>query len=206
LWRRDNIDSGAVCASSASRAERDKEVIRSRRGRRPPISPQGNESIKAISTCTTPKGALSAQQRAVIAAEITRIATASPDSIYAGGKPAANAVIVGRFRESRRKEDKTRVLNELWSMYQKVTALSDDQLWVSFTEIAVNDAMMFGAILPAPGHEAAWLARLGRPDLDRAASPKQARACDWPVKALRTLTAELDPLKLRVQADFSRAK
>jgi phenylpyruvate tautomerase PptA (4-oxalocrotonate tautomerase family) len=146
----------------------------------------------AIYTCTTPEGALSAEQRAVIAAEITRIhtahtgdrpsmvwvifATAASDSIYAGGRPAANAVIVGLFRESRSTEDKARVLNELWSMYTSVTGLSDDQLWVSLTEIAANDAMMFGAILPEPGHEAAWLAQLGRSDLDRAPSPKQASA------------------------------
>jgi hypothetical protein len=47
-------------------------------------------------------------------------------------------------------------------MYQKVTGLADDQLWVSLTEIAASDAMMFGAILPEPGHEAEWLASLGR--------------------------------------------
>lgn len=130
----------------------------------------------AIYTCTTQEGALSAQQRGVIAAEITRIhsahtgepakliwvlfETVSPDRIYAGGKPAANALIVGIFRE-RSTDVKAQVLKELWAMYQKVSGLSDDQLWVSLTAIAPSDAMMFGAILPEPGHEAEWLAQLG---------------------------------------------
>jgi phenylpyruvate tautomerase PptA (4-oxalocrotonate tautomerase family) len=133
----------------------------------------------AIYTCTTQEGTLSAEQRAVIAAEITRIHTAhsgdrpnmvwvifetvSPDRIYAGGKPAVKALIVGLFREDRSTEVRAQVLNELWSMYKNVTGLSNDQLWVSLTEIPASDGMMFGAILPEPGHEAGWLAKLGLP-------------------------------------------
>jgi phenylpyruvate tautomerase PptA (4-oxalocrotonate tautomerase family) len=130
-----------------------------------------------IYTCTTQEGALSAEQRAVIATAITRIhsahtgepakliwvifETVSPDGIYAAGKPTVNALIVGLFRE-RGTQVKARVLNDLWSMYKNVTGLSDDQLWVSLTAISLSDAMMFGAILPEPGHEAEWLASLGR--------------------------------------------
>jgi phenylpyruvate tautomerase PptA (4-oxalocrotonate tautomerase family) len=132
----------------------------------------------AVYTCTTQEGTLSAEQRAGIATEITRIHTAhtddrpnmvrvifetlSPDSIYSGGKPAVNAVIVGLFREGRSTEVKAQVLNELWSMYKNVTGLSDDQLWVSLTEIPASNAMEFGALLPESGHEAEWLASLGR--------------------------------------------
>jgi phenylpyruvate tautomerase PptA (4-oxalocrotonate tautomerase family) len=132
----------------------------------------------AIYTCTTQEGTLSAEQRAVIAAQITRIhsthtgepasfvwvifETVSPDSTFIGGKPAVNALIVGLFREDRSTEVKAQVLNELWSMSKNVTGLSDDQLWVSLTEIPARDAMLFGAILPEPGHEAEWLASLGR--------------------------------------------
>ena len=86
-----------------------------------------------------------------MAAEITRIhsthtgepasfvwvifETVSPDSTFIGGKPAVNALIVGIFREDRSTEVKAQVLNELWSRYKNVTGLSDDQLWVSLTEI-----------------------------------------------------------------------
>src|SRR5260370_25412329 len=71
--------------------------------------------------------------------------TLSPDSIYSGGKsgakPAVKAVMVGLFRENRSTEVKTQVLNELWSMYKTVTGLSDDQLWVSLTEIPARDTL-----------------------------------------------------------------
>jgi phenylpyruvate tautomerase PptA (4-oxalocrotonate tautomerase family) len=89
--------------------------------------------------------------------------TVPPDRIYAAGKPAVKAFIVGLFREDRSTEVRAQVLKELWSMYKNVTGLSDDQLWVSLTEIPASDAMMFGAILPESGHETEWPATLGRP-------------------------------------------
>jgi phenylpyruvate tautomerase PptA (4-oxalocrotonate tautomerase family) len=133
----------------------------------------------AIYTCTTQEGTLSAEQRAAIATEISRIhsthtgepagfvwvifETVSPDRIYAGGKPAVMAAMVATgFRENRSTEVKTQVLKELWSMYKNVTGLSDDQIWVELTEIPASNAMWLGAILPEPGHEAEWLASLGR--------------------------------------------
>ncbi len=89
--------------------------------------------------------------------------TVSPDRIYEGGKPAVMAAMVATgFRENRSTEVKTQVLKELWSMYQNVTGLPDDQIWVELTEIRASNAMWLGAILPEPGHEAEWLASLGR--------------------------------------------
>ena len=133
----------------------------------------------AIYTCTTQEGTLSAEQRAGIATEITRIhsthtsepagfvwvifETVSPDRIYEGGKPAVMATMVATgFRENRGTDVKTQVLKELWSMYQNVTGLPDDQIWVELTEIPASNAMWLGAILPEPSHEAEWLASLGR--------------------------------------------
>ena len=89
--------------------------------------------------------------------------TLPPDRIYSAGKPAVKAFIVGLFREDRSTEVRAQLLKELRSMYKNVTGLSDDQLWVSLTEIPASDAMMFGAILPESGHETEWLATLGRP-------------------------------------------
>src|SRR5260370_42256517 len=104
----------------------------------------------AIYTCTTEVGTLSAEQRAVIAAQITRIhsthtgepasfvwvifETVSPDSTFIGGKPAVNALLVGLFREGRRTEGKTQGPNEIWAMCKKGTGLSECQLWGSFAE------------------------------------------------------------------------
>jgi phenylpyruvate tautomerase PptA (4-oxalocrotonate tautomerase family) len=133
----------------------------------------------AIYTCITQEGTLSAEQRAGIAQEITRIhsthtgepagfvwvifETVSPDRIYEGGKPAVMAAMVATgFRENRSTEVKAQVLKELWSMYKNVTGLPDDRIWVELTEIPASNAMWLGAILPEPGHEAEWLATLGR--------------------------------------------
>ena len=132
----------------------------------------------AVYTCITQEGTLSAEQRAGIATEITRIHTAhtgdrptmvrvifetvSPDSIYSGGKPAENAVIVGIIR-GRSTEVKAQVLNELWSMYKNVTGLSDDQLWVSLTEIPASNAMEFGTLL-ASTRPRSRMAGFARPD------------------------------------------
>src|SRR5260370_15124729 len=119
------------------------------------------EGWMAMYTCTTQEGRLSAEQRAGIAQEIPRIhsthtgepagfvwvlfETLSPDSIYAGGKsgakPAVKAVMVGLFRENRRTEVKTQVLNELWSMYKNVTGLSHHQISVSLTVLPHRDSM-----------------------------------------------------------------
>jgi len=86
--------------------------------------------------------------------------TVSPDSTFSGGKPAVNASIVGIIR-GRSTEVKAQLLNDLWSLYKNVTGLSDDQLWVSVTEIPPSNAMEFGAIIPEVGHEAEWQASLG---------------------------------------------
>ena len=131
----------------------------------------------AVYTCITQEGTLSAEQRADLAKEITRshvalsgdpasfvrviFQTVSPNSTFVGGKPAANVIIVGIIREGRSTEAKAQLLNDLWSMSKNVTGLSDDQLWVSVTEIPPSSGMEYGAILPEPGHEAEWLASLG---------------------------------------------
>src|SRR5258706_3359461 len=111
----------------------------------------------AIYTCTTQEGTLSAEQRAGIATEITRIhsthtsepagfvwlifETVSPDRIYEGGKPAVMATMVATgFLENRCTHVKTQGLKDLWSMYQNVTGLPDDQIWVELTEIPSSNA------------------------------------------------------------------
>jgi phenylpyruvate tautomerase PptA (4-oxalocrotonate tautomerase family) len=130
----------------------------------------------AVYTCITQEGTLSAEQRADLAKEITRshvamsgepasfvrviFETVSPDCTFSGGKPAVNASIVGIIR-GRSTEVKAQLLNDLWSLYKNVTGLSDDQLWVSVTEIPPSNAMEFGAIIPEVGHEAEWQASLG---------------------------------------------
>ena len=132
----------------------------------------------AVYTCITQEGTLSAEQRADLAKEITRshvaisgkpasfvwviFETVSPDSTFSGGKPAVNASIVGIIR-GRSTEVKAQLLNDLWSLYKNVTGLSDDQLWVSVTEIPPSNAMEFGALL-ASTRPRSRMAGFARPD------------------------------------------
>src|SRR5258708_40040299 len=104
----------------------------------------------AIYTCTTQEGTLSAEQRAGIAQEITRIhsthtgepagfvwvlfATLSTDSTFIGGKPAVNALMVGLFWGHPRHEVKTEGRDGLWGMEQNAPRLSGRQLAVVITD------------------------------------------------------------------------
>src|SRR5258708_39251774 len=109
----------------------------------------------AIYTCTPQEGTLSAEQRAGIAQEITRIhsthtgepagfvwvlfATLSPDSTFIGGKPAVNALMVGLFLGNRRTGIKTQGLDEMWALLKNGPWLSDDQLSGSLTAKPARD-------------------------------------------------------------------
>ncbi len=135
----------------------------------------------AVYTCITQEGTLSAAQRARFAQEITRghielsgdndparfirviFQTVPADSTFVGGKPAANIMIVGIVRQGRSAESRATLLKGLWSMCKQVTGLSDDQIWVSVTEIPASSGMEYDAVLPEPGHEAEWLTKLGLP-------------------------------------------
>src|SRR5258707_13500531 len=110
----------------------------------------------AIYTCTTQEGTLSAEQRAVIAAEITRIhsthtgepasfvwvifETVSPDSTFIGGKPDLNGPSGGVFREDGRTQTKTKELKENGSMFKNSNGLLEGQLLGWLTEISPGDA------------------------------------------------------------------
>lgn len=128
-------------------------------------------------TCITQEGTLSAEQRAVLATEITRIhtmdtgapagfvrvkfETVAPNSTFTGGKPAVNAFLLAFIRAGRSPEVRALLMKDLWALYQKITGLADDQLYLLVTDVPAKDGMEFGAILPEPGEEAEWLASLG---------------------------------------------
>ncbi|GCE21991.1 tautomerase family protein [Dictyobacter kobayashii] len=128
-------------------------------------------------TCITQEGTLSTEQRAFIATEITRIhttytgapasfvrvifETVAPESIFASGRPAVNAFILGIIRAGRSTEVRAQLQNDLWTMYKNVTGLTDEQLFLAVIEVPASNAMELGAILPEPGHEADWFTSHG---------------------------------------------
>jgi phenylpyruvate tautomerase PptA (4-oxalocrotonate tautomerase family) len=131
-------------------------------------------------TCTTPEGTLSTTERAVVAAEITRIHTTHtgapasfvrvmfqtlpPDSMFSAGKAAKNVFITAIIRAGRSTEVKARILNDVWCMYKKVTGVADDQILIALTDMPPSNGMEFGGIVPEPGHEAEWSASRGLPN------------------------------------------
>jgi phenylpyruvate tautomerase PptA (4-oxalocrotonate tautomerase family) len=127
--------------------------------------------------CFIQEGALTREQKAEIAGEITRIHcdltgappsfvhvrfhTTAPGEGYTGGKPAKSAVLDGSIRAGRPREVKAKLLHELSAMYQRISGISKWDLVVALREIPASDVMEAGHILPEPSEEAAWLAKHG---------------------------------------------
>ncbi|WP_158804941.1 tautomerase family protein [Acidisoma sp. L85] len=123
---------------------------------------------------TTQEGMLSAEQKQTISEEITRIhcaATGAPRSVvrvlfmtypsgcaFSGGRSGALAVLSCEIRAGRGIAVKQTMLKEFWEMYARVTGAAKDQMLVILTDVPAGQVMEFGAILPEPREEAAWLA------------------------------------------------
>jgi phenylpyruvate tautomerase PptA (4-oxalocrotonate tautomerase family) len=119
-------------------------------------------------TVLTQEGLLSAEQRDVIAAELVRIHTAAMNvpehfvhSIFptyprnhafvaADHSPVAS--ILGVIRAGHTSEEKMRLVQALWKMFQDNTGVSDRELSVALQEVAPSQAMENGVIMPEVGH------------------------------------------------------
>ena len=127
--------------------------------------------------CFIQEGALSREQKAEIAGEITRIHcgltgappsfvhvrfhTLAPGDGYTGGKPAKSAVLDGSIRAGRPREVTTQLLQELSAMYQRISGIPAWDLVVALREIPASNVMEAGHVLPEPSEEAEWLAKHG---------------------------------------------
>jgi phenylpyruvate tautomerase PptA (4-oxalocrotonate tautomerase family) len=120
-------------------------------------------------TVMTQDGLLSAQQRDVIAAELVRIHTTAmgvpanfvhsifptypKGHAYAATDRTAVASIVGVIRAGHTSEEKSRLVQALWKMFQVKTGVSDLELSVALREVPASQAMENGVIMPEVGHE-----------------------------------------------------
>jgi phenylpyruvate tautomerase PptA (4-oxalocrotonate tautomerase family) len=120
-------------------------------------------------TVTTPDGLLSAQQRDGVAAELTRIHTAAMNvpanfvhsifpiyprnHAYVAAERSSVASIVGVIRAGHTSEEKSRLVQALWKMFQEKTGVSDRDLSVALQEVPASQAMENGVIMPEVGHE-----------------------------------------------------
>jgi phenylpyruvate tautomerase PptA (4-oxalocrotonate tautomerase family) len=120
-------------------------------------------------TAITQEGAVPVETRAKIATEITRIhATVMkvPKSFvrvvflsyprgsgFTGGEEAPTAALNCVLRSGHTPEEKTDMLQQLWTMFQGLTGIATDQLVVSLQELPSSNAMEMGQIMQAVGHE-----------------------------------------------------
>jgi phenylpyruvate tautomerase PptA (4-oxalocrotonate tautomerase family) len=119
-------------------------------------------------TVMTQDGVLSAEQRDVIAAELVRIHTAAMNvpahfvhsifptyprnHAYVAANHSPVASILGVIRAGHSSEEKARLVQALWKMFQDNTGVSDRELSVAVQEVPASQAMENGVIMPEVGH------------------------------------------------------
>jgi|SRR5271157_5786567 len=120
-------------------------------------------------TAITEDGFVSAEKKAKIAREITRIHTTvmkvpsnfvrvvflsyPKGSGYTAGEVAPTAALNCVLRSGHTDDEKTDMLKQLWSMFQSLTGIPTDQLAISLQEIPSSNAMEMGQVMPAVGHK-----------------------------------------------------
>lgn len=120
-------------------------------------------------TAITQEGTVSTETKAKIAEEITRIHTSVmkvPKNFvrvifltypqgagFTGGEQAPTASLNCVLRSGHTSEEKTDMLQQLWTMFQGLTGIATDQLALSLQEIPSSNAMEMGQIMQAVGHE-----------------------------------------------------
>jgi phenylpyruvate tautomerase PptA (4-oxalocrotonate tautomerase family) len=72
---------------------------------------------------------------------------------YAAGEAAPTAALNCVLRSGHTVEEKTDLLQQLWSMFQKLTGIATEQLAISLQEIPSSNAMEMGQIMPEVRHE-----------------------------------------------------
>jgi phenylpyruvate tautomerase PptA (4-oxalocrotonate tautomerase family) len=120
-------------------------------------------------TVMTQDGLLSTKQRDAIAAELVRIHTTAMgvpadfvhsifptyprDHAYVAANHSPVASILAVIRAGHTSEEKTRLVQSLWKMFQDETSVSDRNLSVALQEVPASQAMENGVIMPEVTHQ-----------------------------------------------------
>jgi phenylpyruvate tautomerase PptA (4-oxalocrotonate tautomerase family) len=120
-------------------------------------------------TVITQEHSLSRETKSKMADEITRIHTAVmkvPSSFvrvvfltypagsgYTAGVEAPTAALNCVLRSGHGIPEKTDMLQQLWTMFQRLTGIANDQLAISLQEIPSSNAMEMGQIMQAVSPE-----------------------------------------------------
>lgn len=86
----------------------------------------------------------------------------APGNHYIGGQlaPAGQMWIRGDIRDGRTEEQKSRMISRILQEVSRTTEIGEDEVWVYLSDIPAHNIAEYGRVLPAPGGENAWFARL----------------------------------------------
>jgi phenylpyruvate tautomerase PptA (4-oxalocrotonate tautomerase family) len=115
-------------------------------------------------TISVQEGALSGEEKAALAADITEFhcrmtgldkafvkivfTTFAPGDGFVGGEAAAAVILTVLIRGGRSPDYKRDMLLKLWAMLQRATLASDAQMLVAIQEAPASNAMEMGQIMP----------------------------------------------------------
>jgi phenylpyruvate tautomerase PptA (4-oxalocrotonate tautomerase family) len=127
-------------------------------------------------TVTTANLALSPDQKSRLAAAITAahaaqtgapgyfaqviFAEVAAGSHFIGGKPNATPLVyvLGLIRAGRTDAAKRRLLEDIAAQTKAIAGVGAEDVWVYIQDIAAEQMVEFGRLLPPPGAEADWRA------------------------------------------------
>ncbi|ANI41803.1 tautomerase family protein [Mycolicibacterium vaccae] len=126
-----------------------------------------------VYTCTTAQSTLSADIKAALAAEMTRIHSTvnhvpgtyvnvvfhelAPEDVYTDGRPAQPLLINGWVRTGHPEAQTSQLVAEIAAAATRVTGIPADRILVVIQNSPAHFAIEGGRVLPAPGEEQAWL-------------------------------------------------
>lgn len=127
-----------------------------------------------VYTCTTANATLSADIKAALAGEITRIHSAvnhvpstyvnvvfhelAAGDVYTDGRPAQPLLVNGWVRTGHPDGETSQLVAEIADAATRVTGIPVERVLVVIQNSPAHFAIEGGRILPEPGEEAAWLA------------------------------------------------
>ena len=127
-----------------------------------------------IYTCTTALGTLTAETKAALAGEVTRIHAADnhvppeyvnvvfqelpTDAVFVGGQPGAPMLISGWARRGHPQEGTTRLALQLSAAAARIAQVDESRVLVVITDSPARSAVERGLVLPEPGDEDKWQA------------------------------------------------
>ena len=126
-----------------------------------------------IYTCTSAQGTLTAETRTALAAESTKIHSATnhvppayvnvvfselpTDCVFVGGEPGAPLLINGWARRGHPQESTSRLALDIAAAASRISGVHQDHVLVVILDSPAGSAVEAGRTLPEPGQEAEWM-------------------------------------------------